>query len=107
MATLTLSTDFRLRHAGERIPTRSRAFERPQEATVTFLPFQILYFEDLSVGMTETHSTPRLSNRQMWLDLQKLRETGTQFISRSTLQRKLRSKVVSLTAFTLPALSQP
>ena len=56
MATLTLSTDFRLRHAGERIPTRSRAFERPQEATVTILPFQTLYFEDLSVGMTETHS---------------------------------------------------
>ncbi len=28
----------------------------PQEATVTFLPFQILYFEDLSVGMVEAHS---------------------------------------------------
>ncbi len=28
----------------------------PQEATVTFLPFQILYFEDLSVGMVESHS---------------------------------------------------
>jgi 3-hydroxybutyryl-CoA dehydratase len=33
-----------------------RTFERPQEATVTFLPFQTLFFEDLSLGMTETYS---------------------------------------------------
>ena len=57
MATLALGTDFRPRHDPEYgMPARSRALERPQEATVTLLPFQALYFEDLSVGMTETYA---------------------------------------------------
>ena len=56
MVTLTHRTESRPRHVGERVPERSLSFKLPKEATVTFLPFQILYFEDLSVGMVEAHS---------------------------------------------------
>ncbi len=56
MASLMLGTDFRLMRAGEAVPIRRPTIDRRQEATVTFLPFQTLYFEDLSLGMSETYS---------------------------------------------------